>query len=347
MLSRVLRKADDGGPPSYIHLIALPLILAGIGILAVPGFKDLTIHVLNRALGAQLQLDSRPIYGFALIILGLAVYVVERYTDVLGGRPLLALRHQSFLPLPPTIAKKDLPRRFSVHRVQSIDCDLYPVMSGQYKAYDAALRIQFDWSTKVIGAITGAPNAPVAYYGIVHIPLQFLAGYQFSTFKLVHFFELERSKGTWRELASTPKDSPLAVEVAYSNFTDNVKDVAIRISISYAVDSSDVKKVMPPDYADVNLSLRQPRLDAIRSLADVRKVCEIFRKQIDRTDLRSKRIHIFYSGPVSLGFALGQQISPTIHGQVHVYNYDSSKAPAYAWSIQMAQNQTEAHVRLH
>ena len=123
--------------------------------------------------------------------------------------------------------------------------------------------------------------------------------------------------------------------------------MAIRISISYAVDSSDVKKVMPPDYADVNLSLRQPRLDAIRSLADVRKVCEIFRKQIDRTDLRSKRIHIFYSGPVSLGFALGQQISPTIHGQVHVYNYDSSKAPAYAWSIQMAQNQTEAHVRLH
>ena len=213
MLSRVLRKADDGGPPSYIHLIALPLILAGIGILAVPGFKDLTIHVLNRALGAQLQLDSRPIYGFALIILGLAVYVVERYTDVLGGRPLLALRHQSFLPLPPTIAKKDLPRRFSVHRVQSIDCDLYPVMSGQYKAYDAALRIQFDWSTKVIGAITGAPNAPVAYYGIVHIPLQFLAGYQFSTFKLVHFFELERSKGTWRSLPARRRTPPLQLRL--------------------------------------------------------------------------------------------------------------------------------------
>lgn len=347
MLSRVFQKAEKGGPPSYIHLIALPLILTGIGILAVPGFKDLIIHSLSNALGAKLQFDPEPAYGFVLIVLGLGVYAAERYTEMFGGRPLLALRHQSFLPLPPTLAKRDLPRKFSVHRVQSIDCDLYPVMSGQHKAFEAALLIQFDWSNKVIGAITSTPDAPVAYYGIVHIPLQFLAGFQFSTFKMVHFFELERSKGTWRELSATRKGSPLTVEVASTNIDDSVKDVAIRVSVSYLVGEAEVRKVMPAKYADIHIYLPQPHLDAMQSMSDIQTVCKAFRDQIDRTDVRSRSLHIFYSGPVSLGFALGQQISSTVHGDVNVYNYDLSNVPAYGWSIQMAHTQSEAHVRQH
>jgi hypothetical protein len=192
----------------------------------------------------------------------------------------------------------------------------YPVMSGHNKALDAALRIQFDWSTKVIGAITASPDAPVAYYGIVHIPLQFLAGYQFSTFKLVHFFELERSKGTWRQLAETRKDSPLAVEVVTTNLNDQVNDVAIRISISYRVGESDVRRVMPANYADIHISLPQPRLDAMQSVSEIQNIAKVFRDQIDRIEVRSKSIHIFYSGPVSVGFALGQQISSTVHGDL-------------------------------
>lgn len=347
MLFNLLKSGKEGGPAPYIHTIAIPLIAAGIAIVAAPSYWDLLLHLLDKSLGTKLEFAQSPIIGVFLILLGLLVYIVERIIGAYGGQPLLALRHQSFLPIPPSLSNVDLPRRISMKRVRPIDCDLYPVMSGTTKNLEAALSIQADWAQKAVGAITGAPDAPVAYYGIVHIPFQFLAGCRFSTYRKIELFELERGTNRWRELSSRRIGNALSVKVDRHMQAGESGDVSIRISVSYLVHLREVEKILKPPFDDIHLHITEPRIDAVRSCEDLTGIASIFRREIDSDQVRGKRLHIFYSGPVSLGFSLGQQIRPSIHGEVRVYNYDASACPPYEWSVSMSNNPKEANVRFH
>jgi hypothetical protein len=347
MLLGILKKEEDGGPASYIHRIAVPIITVGIAILAAPSFRDFLLRLLDKVFNTHLDFAQSPLTGFALLGIGLAIYFVERIVENFGGKPLLALRHQSFLPLPRTLSRGDLPRKISMNRVRPIDCDLYSVMNGPHKNVEAALSIQAEWTSKAIGAITTMPDAPVAYYGIVHIPFQFLAGCRFSTFKFVYLFELERGRDRWREIGARKGESSLQFIVDRTTSSAAAEDIAIRISISYTVPKGEVAKVLPAQFSDIHLRIKSPRIDAISSLSDLNELCSAFRKEIDNDNVRKNRIHIFYSGPVSLGFALGQQISPSIHGEVHVYNYDATLSPAYAWSINLSLSPRDVHVRYY
>jgi len=205
MLFGLFDKREEGGPPFYIHTVAIPLIVAGIGILAAPDLRDLVLHLLDKAFQTQLDFRQSEATGWILLGCGLCVYSIERLTWSFGGQPIFALRHQSFLPLPPTLTRKDLPPRFAMKRVRSIDCDLFALMNANPKKVEASLTVQAEWAQKAVGAITATPDAPVAYYGIVHIPFQFLAGSRFSTYRRIELFELERGSGHWRPLLKNKK----------------------------------------------------------------------------------------------------------------------------------------------
>ncbi|MDQ3624877.1 MAG: SAVED domain-containing protein [Verrucomicrobiota bacterium] len=56
----------------------------------------------------------------------------------------------------------------------------------------------------------------------------------------------------------------------------------------------------------------------------MREYAAAFREVLDRLAaqmLGCGRVHLFYAGPVSLAFHLGQQISENIHPPVAVWNY--------------------------
>jgi SMODS-associated and fused to various effectors sensor domain len=254
-------------------------------------------------------------------------------------------------PIVPTftalLAARDLPLSVAGTKVQPIDCDLFPLMTSHPPKITAALSIQADWMNKAISSITTTPDAEIAYYGIVYIPLQFLAGYRFSTFRRVRLFELDREEGSWSEVRDSRSKAQVSLSVDYRGAIEEVEDVAIRISISYLIRARDVLQVIPVPHTSIHIQLATPKIDAIGSSADLRMIAKVFRETLDREEVRGKRLHLFYAGPVSLGFTLGQQISSTIHGEVHVYNYNSVDHPAYAWSIKLNDNPRENDVRRH
>jgi hypothetical protein len=53
----------------------------------------------------------------------------------------------------------------------------------------------------------------------------------------------------------------------------------------------------------------------------------------DLTEIDSRCIHLFYAGPVSLAFHLGQQISENIHPPVIVWNY--RREQGYNWAVDL------------
>jgi hypothetical protein len=84
--------------------------------------------------------------------------------------------------------------------------------------------------------------------------------------------------------------------------------------------------------------LPSPRIDAINSYEDVDKICKLFRGVLDEICTRvvkSALVHVFYAGPVPLGFSLGRQISKTIHHRVVVHNYTPSSTPRYQWAVEV------------
>nr|WP_292790320.1 SAVED domain-containing protein [Nostoc sp. NMS7] len=187
------------------------------------------------------------------------------------------------------------------------------------------------------------PEAKTCYYGIVHIPLQFCVGYAFSTWPKVLLFELDRNTNCWDQLANS--DSPeVELNVIISQVTNPVA-VAIRIAISFDILKSDVDDVLSQPYEDILIQIGKRRIDAISHYSQVNKICQAFRQVLDdlhnRLD-KSLVVHIFYTGPVSLGFSLGRRISRTIHHQVIVYNYTANTQPCYAWGIKINSNNTPA-----
>ncbi len=335
-------KKNDS-PEPYVHLIAIPLIMSGLAILSVPGFGNFFVHWLDRHFNTNLDFAQPRWLGLGLLFGGIAVYMFERIISICQACPFVALRHVSFAPISKPLSQADLPAMLRVRKFQETDCDLYPFMQAEPLNIRAAIRVQANWTQKAKAAQSVLRSDQMGYYGIVHVPFQFLAGFSFSSFVHMHHFELDRHKGTWKEL-SAKSGPPLAIRTSM-NGSEDACEVAIRLSISYSISLEDIRAVMPTNFMDVHLSIGSPKLDAITSYDQLTGVCKQFRKLLDDARFRSKNKHIFYSGPVSLGFALGQQISSTIHGQVTVYNFNANSPVRYPWGITLSLPEDTAHVR--
>jgi hypothetical protein len=338
-------KKEDGGPDTLIHLIAVPCISAGIFILAAPNFRDLILRYLDKLLGTKLDFAQSPWTGWGLVVIGVAIYIIERLVVKRVNKTFLAFRHQSFSPISNDLASEDLPKRLKYHQIQTVNCDISPYFkAGVAENLQATIIQQLVCIQRIVANKVTLSTAELGYYGIVHIPFQFLAGFNLSTFVSVHLFELERNSAKWKELSRQNKSSVSFKREVITN-ADSVEDVVIRISISYKVTIEECREVVKKEFWDASIELENPRIDSILSYQDVFSLCENFREIIDRPDIRSKTLHIFYAGPVSLGFSLGQRISDTIHGQVFVYNRTEKTSPKYAWNINLSNEASKVHVR--
>lgn len=84
------------------------------------------------------------------------------------------------------------------------------------------------------------------------------------------------------------------------------------------------------------MSVPQPERGVVRSEEQTRAYGREFRRVIDSIAQQApacRRIHLFYAGPVSLAFHLGQQISANIHPPVTVWNFRRGN---YEWGIDLA-----------
>jgi len=249
-----------------------------------------------------------------------------------------AIRHHSFELLTNRILKDSLPVHLQHYKIQHIEFNQSPFFTGN--TYDPlrALR-QINELINVFFTLfqSNNENAVIGYYGIVHIPLQFSTGYAVSTWPKITLFELDRNTNCWYELAID--DSPqLKLSVSTISRPVNAVAVVIRIAISFDISKNDVDDIVPQPYQDIQMKIGKRRIDAITHYSQIKEVCSAFRQVLDDLHTRVDKsliVHIFYAGPVCLGFSLGRQISRTIHHQVIVYNYTAHTSPRYAWGVKI------------
>jgi hypothetical protein len=286
-------------------------------------------------------------YGAALAVAGPpdAVEAVSA-GQAQPGAPLIAIRHQSLEPIPPQAIRAALPTELAEHEIveQAIDqCDLFQY--GRLIDPKEAARRQHDLEQRVAALLERYPGATVAYYGIAHIPLGFLAGYTLSNRYALMQFENDRYARTWDLLQWNEDAPPLRLAGLPNEMVRERGEVAVRVSISYRVLEDVVAEVIPAPLASLELGLEVPRLDPVTSDMQLRSYAQAFREMMDAIHQRLPRatgIHMFYAGPLSLAFRCGQHISKSIHPRVVVYNYTGKDTPAYSWGIDITRPITAA-----
>jgi hypothetical protein len=316
--------------------VALPLILVGLGLVN-PGWKDAALSYLNKTFGLGLSLDAPWWVGAILIAAGVVIYLAGELRRTGETRRFVAIRHQSFQPLTGPLLKDALPRKMRKRRINTHDCDQSNFLSGGTFDPIGAVRQQQRLAFEIVGVLKTDSSAALGYYGIVHIPLQFLAGCSVSTFPEVALFELDRETSTWRELKQG--DCPdLKVTVKRERDPPSPIACVVRIAVSYSVGAADPSEVVAGPYREYAISIGKPGIDRVTHYKQVEVLASAFRRVLDEIHDELPRnliVHVFYAGPVSVGFSLGRRISRTIHNPVIVYNYTASTRPAYAWGVEV------------
>jgi len=253
------------------------------------------------------------------------------------ARTLIAIRHQSMEQIPANAIQAWLPANLR-------DCEYIEIHIGQcdlfhngrlIDPYEAARR-QHDLEERVAALLVQHPDAQLAYYGIAHIPLLFLAGYTLSNRRAILLFENARYTRSWDLLQRKGATHALHLSGLPADIEQRQGDVVVRVSMSYRVTEDTVAEVIPEPLASIELGLDQPQLDAVTSEPQLWAYTRAFRDMMDQIHHylpRATAIHIFYSGPPALAFACGQQVSKTIHPRLVIYNFFGRDQPRYSWGF--------------
>jgi hypothetical protein len=316
--------------------VGVPTALAGLAALKPAGFVDALLAMLNKTFDLSLSLNPPFWLGASLMVGGLFLCAwgesVRRQDP--PKRIFIAFRHQSLEPFQSRLSPEDLPPEFTSREIREVECDQSNYLTHGACDPSGAVRYQLEKLNELKALRKSFSTEPMAYYGLAHVPLQFLAGCAMSTHALIYLFELDRGTNKWLRLQD--RGPHLGLTVNTIEQPAHAQAIAIRICVSYEVTRNDIAEVLPHSFEDIRIALPTPRLDAINSRNQIDDVCRRFRGVLDelhgRVD-KSKMVHVFYAGPASLGFSLGRQISTGIHHRVIVHNYTPSVLPRYSWGV--------------
>lgn len=178
-------------------------------------------------------------------------------------------------------------------------------------------------------------NAEIAYGGIAHVPLLFLAGFQLATKRPVRLIEHCRDRDTWDQLDGQETGPALDLENSVPR-SSALGDVVLRVSISFDVAEDLTKSVCSSPLASLHLKVPAPARDIVTHGKIVESYTQRFRSTLDSIASflpKTRRLHLFYAGPATLAFNFGRQISRTTHPEVAVYNYVFRPEPKYSWGV--------------
>ena len=334
----------EAGPASGHRGLAFLLVISGVG-LVLPGPKEALVAVANKWASLQLPLDAPWYAGLFLIVAGMGVYVygeqgLRRERSIAATAPpgtFVALHHQSFDPPTALLPAEAVPARLGRRTIRHIEIDQSQFLSGGTTDPAGAVRQQHRMISDLAAIRRTDPEAAIGYYGIVHVPLQFLAGCAVSTWHQVALFDLSRDNQQWRELRQG-SGPDLGLAVTTVSRPENPVTAVIRIAISYPVPTADAAEIVGGPFEDISMAITPPRIDAVTHYGQIDTVCSAFRHILDDLQTRLERdsvVHVFYAGPVGLGFSLGRTISRTIHHGVQVHNYNARVTPRYAWGVEV------------
>lgn len=191
------------------------------------------------------------------------------------------------------------------------------------------------------------PDATIAYFGLVAIPLAIHLGYLCGNTNKYQLYQshhgtnewyLEREPNDNYEFEISNLDLPMKVE-------KGVGDVFIRISTSYRIEPQHTYEVITNPTNEFDISLTNPNPDGITSVDNMNIVINSFQKVLsayanylpDRD-----KIHLFCSSTTAVAFGVGTLINPNVFPYIQTYKYNKEESPKYREAVLITKRSDDA-----
>ncbi|MHB8283644.1 MAG: SAVED domain-containing protein [Caulobacteraceae bacterium] len=338
--------SGDDAARRGLGALATTIGTVGLGILW-PGIKDWLIALLDQGFGTHLYTPPAWLGGAFLalaIVLWAAVLIgparlwslIEHRAGMAGTTKgyVVALKQTGFDPNLPDLRPEELPDELAHRAIQHVSVDLSSNLRRSPPDISRALEEQLQVPTRLAAASGPPAETQLAYCGIVQAPFQLLAGHQLAGWSHVLPFEWDRVNRRWHSLPDGP--GPDLGLQQHTEAAPTGTDLAIAIEVSSRIDSQAVLGSVPSVGEIIRIGLATPKLDVITHQQQALAVGAEFRAVLDHARARygdGHPVHVFCAAPMSVGFALGRLISPTIDGPVTVYAFDAQATPPYPWGL--------------
>lgn len=254
--------------------------------------------------------------------------------------PLIIMRAQSLRPIAPDELMAAYSNEFKGRDIETVSLDFADLVHGDALADPGeAVRRLINPQGVLFGALARRGDAEMVFHGLIHIPLAVLAGHLVTDRQRVRMFDFHPNVGTgsWVWPEADDKEFPaLQVRGLPKRKVNRPGDAVVRMSVSYQVNTPQTRINVPESALEIDMTVPSPERGIVRSEEQTRAYGREFRRVIDQIAQQApscRRVHLFYSGPVSLAFHLGQQISANIHPPVTAWNF---RRGSYEWGIDLA-----------
>jgi hypothetical protein len=254
--------------------------------------------------------------------------------------PVLVMRAQSLRPISPDELLGNLSGELKGRDIETVALDFTDLVQGDaLSTPEEAVGRLIDPQGVLFGALARRGDLELVFHGLVHIPLAALVGHLVTDRQRVRMFDFHPNvgTGTWLWPEAEGEEFPtLEVRGLSKRRISRSGDAVVRMSVSYQVISARTRVNVPAPILEVDITVSQPERGVVRSEEQTRTYGRDFRRVIDAISQQvpaCRRIHLFYAGPVSLAFHLGQQVSANIHPPVTVWNFRRGN---YEWGIDLA-----------
>jgi nucleoside phosphorylase len=224
-------------------------------------------------------------------------------------------------------------------KVEAVSIDLTDLVSqGELRDPQGAVDRLLAPDGQFMGALISRKPAELAFCGHVHIPLAVLMGHTVTDRRSVRLLDYDPRSGAenWLWPGAGEAFEPLRrADLEVGDTANGHNEVIIRVAVSYPASQEAARAVVPQATREIELAHPHQERSIVRSEEQAREYASSIRAALDSLESlspRVSRVHLFYAGPVALAFRIGQQISPTMHPPVTVWNY---RAGRYEWGIDL------------
>lgn len=200
-----------------------------------------------------------------------------------------------------------------------------------------------DIDTEISKMMKRAGNRNVGYYGVSHIPLVFLAGYDFGYQSKMLLFHRRRQNDEFFEELSKSVNIDLRFERIEKQKRIKSNELIVAISTSFEITEDEINRSFGKDKHIVILNLNNRGCDQLEQYDSIDRLSNeawtVIRKYAK--DYKIEKIHLLISSSVGFTFTMGRKCSSQIDPQVIVYHYQNGR---YTWGISINENGSSKHI---
>ena len=191
------------------------------------------------------------------------------------------------------------------------------------------------------------PDAHIAYFGLVPIPIGFHFGYLIGNTRKFTVYQWHHQKKIWFHDSEPPTENYNFSFCPIQFPQDEQKgkgNVVVRISTSFKVDQQGTNDVVVNPENEFDIALTEPNIDSLYNQQKINDVVDKFQEVLNcyANKLKGReQIHLFISASAGLPFALGTRVNTNIYPYIQTYQYDRRQIPQHKEAVLITKEITE------